>query len=204
VHTAGVGGRGGASTGGRQRILEAAYDCIARRGLARTTVEDAARQAGVARATVYRHFPGGREELVREAIGWETGRFFRRLAETVVDTEDFAEVLAQALGEAQRMVEGHAVLQALLRSEPERLLPALTEEARGILPLIAEFLRPYLVRERLRDGVGVDEAAAYLARMILSLMNAPGRWDLTDRAAVADLVRVELLGGVTEVTPPTP
>ena len=48
----------------RQRILEATYACIARWGIFKTTVEDAAREAGMSRATVYRHFPGGREELM--------------------------------------------------------------------------------------------------------------------------------------------
>ncbi len=43
----------------RERLLQATYDCVARWGLAKTTVEDAAREAGVSRATVYRYFPGG-------------------------------------------------------------------------------------------------------------------------------------------------
>ena len=208
MHTAGVAGgrRDGADV--RQRLVEAAYACVAQRGLVRTTVEDAAREAQVSRATVYRHFPGGREELVQEAIRWETGRFFLALARSVESAPDFAGVLEEGLVQAHLLVNEHVVLQSLLRQEPERLLPALTEEARGILPFIAEFLRPHLARQPLRPGVGADEAAAYLARMILSLINSPGRWDLTDRAAVAELVRTELLagllGGVTEVTPPFP
>ena len=31
----------------RERLLQATYDCVARWGLAKTTVEDAAREAGV-------------------------------------------------------------------------------------------------------------------------------------------------------------
>ena len=38
----------------RQKIIEATYACVARWGLAKTTVEDAAREAKVSRATVYR------------------------------------------------------------------------------------------------------------------------------------------------------
>lgn len=41
----------------RQRIVVATYACVSRRGIAKTTVEDAAREAGVSRATVYRAFP---------------------------------------------------------------------------------------------------------------------------------------------------
>jgi hypothetical protein len=35
--------------------------------------------------------------------------------------------------------------------------------------------------------------------MVLSLVGAPGRWDLTDRAEVAELVRSEILAGVVAV-----
>ena len=38
----------------RERILEAGFACVARRGLAKTTIEDIAREAGMSRATVYR------------------------------------------------------------------------------------------------------------------------------------------------------
>jgi hypothetical protein len=41
-----------------------------------------------------------------------------------------------------------------------------------------------------------EQAADYLARMLLSFIGQQGRWDLTDRAQVADLVRTELLAGI--------
>src|SRR5438132_13200822 len=81
----------------RERILEAGYSCVARYGLAKTTVEDVARAARLSRATIYRHFPGGRDEVLREVIAWETGRFFGRLAEAVAGAPDFARLLEEAL-----------------------------------------------------------------------------------------------------------
>jgi hypothetical protein len=40
------------------------------------------------------------------------------------------------------------------------------------------------------------EAADYVARMLLSWIGAPGRWDLTDREQVHTLVRTEFLAGI--------
>ena len=40
----------------------------------------------------------------------------------------------------------------------------------------------------------------HIARLVLSFIGTPGRWDLTDRAQVAELVRTELLAGVTDDT----
>ena len=181
----------------RERLLAATYACVARFGMAKTTVEDVAKEAGVARATVYRHFPGGRDELLREAIGWQVRLFFLDLAVAVDGAPDFRGVLCEGLYHAHRSVAEHEVLQKLLSNEPERLLPMLTTEADRLLPMIAEFFQPYLEREPLRPGVTVGEAADYVARMVVSHINAQGRWDLTDRDQVAELVRTEFLGGVT-------
>lgn len=182
----------------RHAILVATYACIARSGLARVTVEDAARDAGVSRATVYRHFPGGRDELVRETVAHEVAHFFLDLAEVVAGAPSFADVLEEALLHAHATVADHEVLQKLLATEPDRLLPNLTVEANRLLPPIAAFLEPHLRRLRLRPGVEVTSAAEYVARMVLSHVGAPGRWDLTDRQEVAALVRLELLAGIVD------
>ena len=180
----------------RERILEATFACVARYGLAKTTVEDAAREARLSRATVYRHFPGGRDQLIAEVISWEARRFFARLAQAVAGTPGFARLLEDALIFAHRAIEGHEVLQKVLQTEPERLLPQLTVESERILVFIRRFLVPYLEREELRDGVEPEEAADYVARMLLSFIGNQGRWDLTDSDQVAELVRTELLAGV--------
>src|SRR4051812_37755045 len=180
----------------QERILEAGYACVARYGLAKTTVEDVARASGLSRATLYRYFPGGRDQLLRDVIAWETGRFFGRLAEAVSGAPDFPSLLEGALLFAHRAVEEHEVLQKVLQTEPERLLPQLTVESERILVFIRRFLVPYLEREELRPGVEPEEAADYVARMLLSFIGNQGRWDLTDPAQVAELVRTELLAGV--------
>ncbi len=41
----------------------------------------------------------------------------------------------------------------------------------------------------------------YLAQMFLSLLNAPGSWNLSDRSEVRTLVRSQLLGGVRQPQP---
>lgn len=180
----------------RERILQATYDCVARWGLAKTTVEDAAREAGLSRATVYRYFPGGREELISAVVAFEHARFFTRLYEEVRSAETLEEVLERGLVFAHRAIRRHEVLQRVLQTEPEVLLPRLTVESRGTHEVIAAFLTPYLTRQELAPGVSVHEAADYLARMVLSSIASPGRWDLEDPAQAARLVRAELLAGI--------
>jgi AcrR family transcriptional regulator len=184
----------------RERLLEATYACVARFGLGKTTVDDVVKESGISRATIYRHFPGGRDELMREVVGWELGRFFGRLAEAIAGAPDFSSLVQEALLFAHRAVAEHAVLQKILVTEPERLLPLLTTGANRILHFITGFLVPYLERERdagrLRAGLDIDDAADYVARMLLSFINAPGSWDLDDPEQVRRLVDTEVLGGV--------
>jgi AcrR family transcriptional regulator len=180
----------------RERLLQATYDCVARWGLAKTTVEDAAREAGVSRATVYRYFPGGRDELIGAVVGWEFAHFFGRLYEEVRDAETLEEVMERGLMFARQAVLEHEVLQRILVTEPEILLPPLTIEANQVHALVAAFLKPYLVRHGMAPGSDLDAAADFLARMVLSYIGAPGRWDLDDPEQVALLVRSELLAGI--------
>lgn len=189
-----------AQVASRERVCAGAYECVARFGLAKTTVDDVARASGVSRATIYRMFPGGRDQVLRETVGWEMNRFFTSLAEAVADADDLETRLGRALVFAHRAVVQHVVLQKILTTEPEALLPLMTIEQHRVLRYIVEYLRPLLVAERdagrLRVDVDVDLAADYLARMVLSLIGSPGRWDLGDPVAVQHLVREELLGPV--------
>ena len=182
------------------RLLAATYRCVARFGMGKTTIEDIVKESGVSRATIYRQFAGGRDELLLETVGWELGNYFNELADAVRDAPSLADLLRRGLAFAHRSIAEHAVLRKMLETEPERLLPLLTTESAKSLPFIADFLLPYLRREadagRLRTGIDIDRAAEYLARSILSLIGAPGRWDLDDPDQVRDLVEVELLGGI--------
>src|ERR1043166_4108613 len=184
----------------RDRLLAATYQCVMRFGLGKTTSEDVVKESGLSRATIYRQFPGGRDELLLETVGWELANYFNTLADRVRDAPDLEQLFERGLVFAHRSLTEHLVLRKILDTEPERLLPLLTVESAKTLPFIADFLHPYLVREadegRLRPGVEIDRAAEYLARAILSLINAPGRWDLEDPAQVRELVRGELLGGI--------
>lgn len=180
----------------KERLYEAAYACIGRYGLAKTTMEDVAREARLSRATVYRHFPQGKDQLVREVVAWEANRFFMRLTSAVAHNTDLGDLLEATLVFAHRAVEEHEVLQKILETEPDRLLPVLTTESGRLVGLIKQFLVLAMQRADLRAGVDADEAAEYLARMVLSLIGGQGGWDLTDPAAVRRLVATQLLAGI--------
>ena len=145
---------------------------------------------------MYRYFPGGRDELIGAVVGWEFARFFLRLYDEVHEADTLEEVMERGLVFAHNAILEHEVLQRILQTEPEILVPRLTVEASETHKLIAAFLVPYLVRHGMAEGADLNAAADFLARMVLSYIGSPGRWDLNDPEQVARLVRAELLAGI--------
>jgi len=188
----------------RSRILAATVECLGREGIAKTTVDDASRQAGVSRATVYRHFPDGKDQLIGEAITWAVGQFFADLAHAVSDAPDFPTLLEEAFLYGHRAVEHHVVLQKVLETEPERLLPQLTQSAPLVQAMLSHYLAEQLAGEALSGDTTPEEAGDWLARMGLSFIVAGGRWDLTDAKEVRRLVREELLAPILSPTADEP
>ena len=60
------------------RLLAATYHCVERFGLGKTTIDDVVKESGVSRATIYRQFAGGRDELLLETVAWELANYFNR------------------------------------------------------------------------------------------------------------------------------
>jgi hypothetical protein len=111
--------------------------------------------------------------------------------------------MRSALRFASRALDEHVVLHQVLSSEPQLLVPRISESTNRLHPFVRQFLEPYVAAEassgRLRPGVDPRLAADYAARMALSYANASGAWDLRDPEQVSALVRL-VLGGVVNGT----
>lgn len=177
-------------------ILEAAADCALRFTLGKTTVEDIAAAAGVSRATVYRVFPGGRDEIVGALVDWQVDSFLADLGGHVAGAGDFEDLLVEGLVYAHRSIVDHRLLQRVLDVEPGLVAAELARSDRRWAGDIADFLRPHLAAADLEAGVDIGEAARYLAFLVISFIENAGSWDLADRSETRHLVRTQLLPGI--------
>ena len=193
-----MGGGGGA---GLNVVLDAVGKCVERVGLAKVTAEDIAREADISRATLYRRYPGGRDELISQYMRFEVDGFFSAMADHVADAPDYATMLRDGLMYAARAAREHRLLQRLLDREPVLLLDHLQPEVDRVRSELVVFLRERLETADLEPGVDLEEAADYQARLLLSYIEAWGSFDLEDAAVVGELVRKQFLSGiVTNVT----
>jgi AcrR family transcriptional regulator len=181
----------------RERVLASVVVVAGRVGIARLTVDEVAAEAGVSRASVYRWFPGCRDQLVDEGVTFEVARFLGRLGAAVEGLPDLRERLVRGLVFARRAIEDHAVQQRLLETEPGGVLPQLQQTAPLVIAVLRDALVPWIDAEpRRRPEVQAVEAAEWLARMFLSFLADQGSWDLTDEIEVGRLVDTQLLAGI--------
>ena len=182
--------------------MEATLACVARGGMKGFTVEDVAQEAGLSRATLYRWFPGGRDQLVGETVTWEVGRFFTRLADAVDDAPDFRTRLERGLAYAHGTLRRHEPFQRAMATDQGEVQARLAGIAPIVVGVIRSYLEPLLEAETLVDGVTPAEAADHLAHLVASLIVDEGTWDLGDPVQVRELVDRWLLAGIVAPDPP--
>lgn len=183
----------------RVRVVDGALRCIARQGVAKTTLDDVAREARCSRATVYRAIPGGKDALLAAVVDTEVSRLFSALAVRMGEADELEDVLVAGMTEAARRVSAHAALSYLLDHEPSVVLPHLAfERMDALLAVSSTFTAPFL--GRWMDHEEAQRVAEWAVRIVLSYLACPADGvDLTDPRSTRHLVRTFVLPGVRAV-----
>lgn len=187
-----------------ERVVDAALRCVCRWGVAKTTLDDVAREASCSRATVYRLFPGGKDGLMQTVAHTEVARFFAALGARMAPAETLEDLLVAAMAEAGRRIVGHKPLQYLLEHEPEAVLPRLAfTEMDQVLRTCSAFAAPYVQRFIPNEDEAL-RAAEWVVRLVVSysITPAPGV-SLEDEGSVRTLVRNFVLPGLANATQAT-
>lgn len=172
----------------RQRIVDATIRGLGAHGIARLSVEDVARDAGLSRMTLYRYF-ATKDELLEAAILAEEERFIERVASAAASHRDVRPAIEAALAEALRAAREHPLLDRLLATEPEALLPFLTTGSGPLLNAARPVIEA-LVADRLPHltDTQVRRAADAMNRLVASYIVNPPDDPLEQVAAeLADL-----------------
>jgi AcrR family transcriptional regulator len=180
----------------RIRIVDATLRCLARQGVAKTTLDDIAREADFSRATVYRTFPGGKEAVLEAVVDTEVARLFSALAVVMGETADLEDLLVEGMVEAARRLSAHSALAYLCLHEPGVILPKLTfAEMDRLLLTAGDFATPFFGRWLEPDQA--SRAAEWAVRIVLAYVSDPAPdTDLTNPHDTRDLVRMFVLPGI--------
>jgi AcrR family transcriptional regulator len=164
------------------RLRDAALICIGRFGLAKTTVDDIAREAGCSRATLYRYYDG-KPAIVRAALADERDRVVTAVVDAGRAAPTFADAVVDVVVTGARALRSHDALQFLLAHEPEAVVGHLAfGPGDRLLTAVGDAIAPSFDRWLAPDAA--TRAGDWLARVVRSyaLMPHPPV-DFTDRAA---------------------
>lgn len=181
----------------RARVLDATFAEVDAHGLTALTVEAVAVRAGSSRATIYRHFPGGREELIETTLRREVRRFFDALVAEAQPRDSVVEHVAALVTGAHRLLGEHRVFQRLLEDEAEAIAPPLATVHPMIHGGLVAHLTEVLSSAGVAEGAELHQVADFAARMVLSYVGTTGAYDLRDPEQVDALVRQRILPSVT-------
>lgn len=186
------------------RILDAAVEVAALHGLRRLSVAEVAKRAGISRPTLYKHFDS-KDALVAAAVQRAAAEMVDAVHDVVVGIDDPREALEAGVLLALRLVRDHPLLDRVVRTEPETLIPLLTTDDRLVMTAVRAPVEQMIAAKLpLLDTVALRRLADMLARLLISYaLRAPD----DPPEVVATVVAAVVTGGVAplaSVTAPAP
>jgi AcrR family transcriptional regulator len=163
--------------GNAERILDAALKQFELLGIRRSTVEDITRRSGLARVTLYRTF-ANKDAIVEAVLLRELERFLSDLAAEAGGYADAEDKLAEGFVFTLTTLRDHALLQRLLATEPETVLPFLTVEGDSVIQTASSFLAHQLavaLPDDSRTQIELLEVAEVTVRIIVSFLLTPSQ-----------------------------
>jgi AcrR family transcriptional regulator len=163
----------------RVQILAAAEQVILRYGVAKTTMDDIGKEAGVSRPTVYRYF-GDRDALLSALIERRSRMLFERARVFITSHETFGEQLVEGLIYLVDHGRRDPIVRILVSPEHMELATTLVGGSGLAAELTGEMWQPILQaaaeRGEIRSDLDPAAVAEWLALVQLILV---GRLDFT-------------------------
>jgi AcrR family transcriptional regulator len=182
----------------RDRILDAARDLLATRGVRRTTMEDVADRAGISRVTVYRYF-GDRVRLIRSAA-LQTAEALEAVAadmgsEAAPDVEAYLGRIGEAVMQLPAGVMG--AMAELQRVHPEVYTEVRDRERAAIRALFDLLYAAAEAQGRIRPGLDRRVVEVLFWEIVTGFLDNPelSRQGLTP-SQVFDTTAAVLLRGI--------
>ena len=175
----------------RSRILDAADACISRYGVQKTTIDDVAKKARVARATLYKYVPGGRDELVLAVLLREAERSIDVVLTAMQSADTLEDSLTAGVLASVDRIRSDDHLAYLFSPEILGYPSRLEGVGEALVERSTRELRPYLDAGRAQGLIPPDlddrDIADWLMRIMASLLWFEGL--PRDRNDLVDFVR---------------
>jgi AcrR family transcriptional regulator len=184
------------------RVIAAAVEAAATYGIARLSMSDVARIAGVSRQTLYKHFPS-KDALVTEAVLSQAQEITAEVVLATTGFDDPQTAIEAGIATILRVTSGHPLLHRLIRTEPETLLPLLITGDSPVVHLVRGVVEDIVRRDHPDlDGVTASVLADMGARLVVSYAVNPPVEPPAMVAATLARILADAAAGAPPLVPP--
>lgn len=164
-----------------ERIMDAAGDLFTRHDAAAVGMNEIARAAGCSRATLYRYFEN-RDVLYTAYVHRETHRLFGEIGERLAGVTDPHDRITEGALAALHRVRETPALASWFASTARPIGGEMAERSDVIRALVQAFLAAT------GDRDDVELRARWLVRVLISLLQFPGRDEADERLMLETFV----------------
>lgn len=153
-----------------QRLLDAALEAATVHGISKLAMGDVARRAELSRQTLYRYYPS-KDALVTAVVTAETTKLIDQVVAAAVAHTDPQASLEAGLFTALTVLRDHPLLDRLVRTEPEALLPLLTTDSSPVMVQVRGVVESILTEgdpDLMQDPVALRRFADVVTRLLVS------------------------------------
>jgi AcrR family transcriptional regulator len=164
-----------------------------RAGIERSTMEDVARAADVARITVYRRF-ATKDDLVEQVVIREFREYFAQFERDIRAADNVADRVVIGFVSSLKSISGNPLIANLLATDPDVTAPSVVGDGGSTMAVVRSFLAGQLRREQRAGHVAadldVDLVAELMVRLCTSFLVTPSQLvDLDDEEQLAAIAR---------------
>ncbi len=158
------------------RVIAAARQCYLARGIAATGMAEVAAAAGMARSSLYRHFPG-RDEVLVAVIRREMEELNEVIGAALVEYSEPPDMLVEGLLLALREIPARPLLRAVFASDEDARARRAVWTSRAIVTfgeeLMSGVIEPALAAGLLQTRVAPEVMVEWVYRVLLSFLTLP-------------------------------
>lgn len=182
----------------RIAILDAANLCYARSGIAATTIDDIAAEAGLGRATIYRHF-SNHEDILSHLIFREFDCVCQQVREIIDRSDSPASIVSAVFVHVLTEFPKLPLHQIVMREDETVFVASLFKSSSILKKLQLDIVKPLYCKIKqhgqLRSGVSLELLADWLQRVVLSMYSLPSETQ-DDRKAIRRYVNMFVVPSV--------
>lgn len=189
-----------------ESILDAALECYTQQGISQTSIEDVAKAAGVGRTTIYRYVKN-RDDLLNQVIVRDSQQQQQEMSALARYHNDFAQGTVDTIVYILRGRRLRPINALLFGNSDDTLMGRVNLSPANFYPVAERWMAPLFAMAddagQLREGVSLQMASRWTARIVLSLISYPEEF-LEDEEALREFLHHFLVPSLIKDQPGTP